>query len=97
MGNQEKRCYMIYEIKVENIKCNGCAHSIKTALLNLKGVDKTEVNIDLGSVLVETTGEITREDIVKKLQGLGYPEPGHGSGMTTATSYISCMIGRVKS
>lgn len=88
---------MTYEIKAENIKCNGCAHTIKTALLNLKGVEKADVNIDLGSVRVETTGETTREDIVKKLHGLGYPEPGHGSGITTATSYISCMIGRVKS
>lgn len=83
------------EIKVENIKCNGCATSIKNGLLKIEGVHDVNINIENGTVSLETETNVDKEKIVAKLHSMGYPEPGKGSGLTTATSYVSCMIGRV--
>ena len=84
------------EIKVENIKCHGCANSIKNGLLKVKGVEDVDVRIDQG--IIDVNGkDIDRNEIVSRLHSMGYPEPGQGSGLTTATSFVSCMIGRVTS
>jgi copper chaperone len=84
------------EIKVENIKCHGCANSIKNGLLKVKGVEDVDVRIDQG--IIDVNGkDIDRDEIVSRLHSMGYPEPGQGSGLTTATSFVSCMIGRVTS
>ena len=84
------------EIKVENIKCHGCANSIKNGLLKVKGVEDVDVRIDQGIIDVKGK-DIDRNEIVSRLHSMGYPEPGQGSGITTATSFVSCMIGRVTS
>lgn len=84
------------EIKVENIKCHGCANSIKNGLLKVKGVEDVDVRIDQG--IIDVNGkDMDRNEIVSRLHSMGYPEPGQGSGLTTATSFVSCMIGRVTS
>ena len=88
---------MNHEIKVENIKCHGCVQSIKSSLLKMPGVKYVEVDIELGIIGVKTSGETSRISLVNKLHQMGYPEPGKGSGITTATSYVSCLIGRVSS
>jgi copper chaperone len=88
---------MKYELKVENIKCSGCAHSITTGLKKLKGITVVDVDIEHGIIRVETTEGTQREAIIEKLHHMGYPEPGKGSGLTKATSYVSCMIGKVSS
>ncbi|HMT52913.1 MAG: heavy-metal-associated domain-containing protein [Saprospiraceae bacterium] len=85
------------EIKVENIKCHGCANTIKNGLLKIKGVEQVQVNVEKGTIDVEGKDEIDRDEIVSRLHSMGYPEPGQGSGLTTATSFVSCMIGRVTS
>ncbi len=83
------------EIKVENIKCSGCAHTIKTAISKVSGVDDVAVNVAEGTVKVD--GDIEEQVVVEKLRAMGYPLPGTGSGLTTATSYVSCMIGKISS
>jgi copper chaperone len=88
---------MTYELTVENIKCGGCAHSIKSSLGKLTGVSHVEVNIEDGIIHVEAAEDVTREAIAEKLHHMGYPEPGKGSGLTKATSFVSCLIGRVTS
>jgi copper chaperone len=88
---------MVHQIKVENIKCNGCAHTIKSGLSKLPGVESVEVDIANGIIHIEAQEEVTREFMIDKLHHMGYPEPGNGSGLTTATSFVSCMIGRVTS
>jgi copper chaperone len=88
----KKRIYM--KLQVENIKCGGCAQSIKTGLLKVEGVSDVQVDIHDGAV--EVSGDnLNEEVIVKKLHSMGYPLPGQGGTLTTATSYVSCMIGRI--
>jgi copper chaperone CopZ len=84
---------MEQQFEVENIKCGGCMNSIKTALLKLDGV--TEVSIDKEIDTVTVTGTINREDVVNKLNDLGYPEKGNNTLIRKAKSYVNCAIGRM--
>lgn len=61
------------EIKVDKVKCNGCASNIKNGLADMNGVDSIEVDVASGTVNV--TGEqLDHQAIVSKLTALGYPE-----------------------
>jgi copper chaperone len=84
---------MEQQFEVENIKCGGCMNSIKTALLKLEGV--TEVNIDKEIDTVTVSGTMNREDVVNKLNDLGYPEKGNNTLIRKAKSYVNCAIGRM--
>lgn len=84
---------MEQQFEVENIKCGGCMNSIKTALLKLDGV--TEVTIDKEIDTVTVTGTMNREDVVNKLNDLGYPEKGNNTLIRKAKSYVNCAIGRM--
>ncbi|GAA4022772.1 hypothetical protein GCM10022386_02130 [Flavobacterium cheonhonense] len=84
---------MEQQFEVENIKCGGCMNSIKTALLKLDGV--TDVSIDKEIDTVTVTGTIIREDLINKLNDLGYPEKGNNTLIRKAKSYVNCAIGRM--
>jgi copper chaperone len=86
---------MILDISVENIKCGGCANSIRQAVEKISGVHAVEVNIEEGTIHVEGSEAMQKQEIVTKLQQMGYPEPGKGNPLTTVNSFVSCMIGRV--
>lgn len=61
------------EIKVNNVKCNGCVANIKNGLAELGGID--EVAVDLGSGAVTISGTaLDRQSITRKLSELGHPE-----------------------
>ena len=92
---------MQYNFKVENIKCGGCTNTIITKLSEIDGVKDVSVNIDDHEVNVITDTEIqtdTRQNIIKKLTKLGYPEKGTADSdriMVKAASYVSCALGKV--
>jgi copper chaperone len=89
---------MSWKITVENIKCGGCANSIRKALGAIAGVAGAEVDIEKGEIRVEGD-EVTRAAVTKRLLELGYPESGAlsgiGSAAAKAKSFVSCAIGRV--
>ncbi len=89
---------MSYVIAVENIKCGGCANSIRKGLLEDPHVDEVSVDIETGQVAIEGD-ESVRDDIAAKLAHLGYPEVGSVEGMKSAAakakSFVSCAIGRI--
>lgn len=91
---------MGYVIAVENIKCGGCANSIRKGLLDDPHVDEVEVDIETGQVAIQGD-EGSRENIAAKLAHLGYPEVGSVEGMKAAAarakSFVSCAIGRLDS
>jgi len=84
---------MEQHFEVENIKCGGCMNSIKTALLKLDGVTEVSINKEIDTVTV--TGAMNREDVVNKLNDLGYPEKGNNTLIRKAKSYVNCAIGRM--
>lgn len=89
---------MSWTVAVENIKCGGCANSIRKALSAIEGVTGVDVNIEQGEVRIEG-GEAARAAVSKRLLELGYPERGTASGIGSAAakakSFVSCAIGRV--
>ena len=91
---------MSYTISVENIKCGGCASTIRNKLSTLDGVESVEVGIEAGLVTIDGD-EAHRETITAELLHLGYPEKGTAEGMRAAAakakSFVSCAIGRLDS
>ena len=91
---------MAYQINVENIKCGGCASTIRTKLEAMDGVKNVDVVIDEGIVKVDGVDD-TREAVTARLLKLGYPESGTAEGIAAATakakSFVSCAVGRISS
>ena len=89
---------MSWTVTVENIKCGGCANSIRKALTAIPGVTGVDVDIEEGDVRVQAE-EAMRAAVTKRLLELGYPESGAVSGIGSAAakakSFVSCAIGRV--
>lgn len=61
------------EMKVGNVKCNGCAANIKNGLAAMAGIDTVEVDVNGGMVTISGNG-LERDAIAAKLAELGYPE-----------------------
>jgi len=91
---------MAYEIKVENIKCGGCAGTINKRLNELDSVDDCQVDIENGVVRI-SAADSTRDEIAQLLLTLGYPETGTAEGLKAAKakakSFVSCAVGRMNS
>jgi copper chaperone len=85
------------EIRVENIKCNGCATSVRDKLMKLNGVTAVEVDVANGIVKVGGLDDGRRAEAIAALASMGYTEPGAGNVLDAAKSYVSCMIGRINS
>ena len=89
---------MSYTIAVENIKCEGCASSIRSTLTDQELVQSVDVDVAQGKVHVEGNPD-WREQVVIALAQMGYPEVGSVEGVRAATarakSFLSCAIGRV--
>ena len=89
---------MSYTIAVENIKCGGCASSIRSKLLEQDLAQAVDVDIEQGEVQVEGNPE-WRDQVVIALARMGYPEKGSVEGMKAAAakakSFVSCAIGRI--
>jgi copper chaperone len=82
-------------IKIENLKCGGCAATIKKGISSIKGVE--DVAIDVENSIVTISAENTTLDAVKtKLSKLGYPEVGGENTLVhKAKSFVSCAVGRI--
>jgi len=89
---------MTYQINVENIKCGGCASTIRSRLEAMDNVSKIDVDIAEGIVSVEAV-EDTREAVTARLLKLGYPVSGTAEGIAAAKarakSFVSCAVGRI--
>ncbi len=89
---------MPYTVKVDNIKCGGCANSIRKTLMALEGVEDVAVDIEEGCVQV-SGDEHSRRQVVEKLAAMGYPETGSVEGLKAmgakAKSFVSCAVGRL--
>ena len=91
---------MAYQISVENIKCGGCASTIKTRISELDTVDTCDVDVENGIVSIEGD-EQHRATVAARLMDLGYPESGTAEGLKAAKakakSFVSCAVGRMNS
>ncbi|MBT3740615.1 MAG: heavy-metal-associated domain-containing protein [Polaribacter sp.] len=86
---------MTAAIQIENLKCGGCATTIKKGLLSLNAVK--EVTVDVENLIVSIISENDDlETIKEKLAKLGYPEVGDkNTVLHKAKSFVSCAVGRI--
>lgn len=83
-------------IAIQNLKCGGCANTIKTKISALDGVDTVAVDVDQSTVTVTVAAEATVAQVKAKLATLGYPEADADNGLLTqAKSFVSCATGRM--
>ncbi len=84
------------EIILANIKCEGCATTIKNELLKIKGVENAEVRNEEDLVKISYDEHLDRAVIINKLLSLGYPEATEENGLLLQVkSYASCMLGKI--
>jgi len=83
------------KIIIANLKCNGCATTVKKELLKINGVQSVDVDVENDAVSLSYEN-VDRSVIIKKLHSLGYPEATEKNGLLLQLkSYGSCMIGKV--
>lgn len=82
-------------IKIENLKCGGCAATIKKGLLSIENVDEVLVDVENDTVSISSKNVLI--DLIKeKLSKLGYPEVGDKNTLVhKAKSFVSCAVGRI--
>lgn len=82
------------EIRVDNLKCHGCANTICNSLQKIEGVNLVDVDVENSMVFVDYNDPIGETQITSKLAQLGYPEQGTTTIIQKVSSYVSCAIGR---
>lgn len=92
-----KLIIMKAEIQIENLKCGGCAATIKKGILGVEGVN--DVNVDVEKSIVSIASEVENLEAIRvKLAKLGYPEVGDkNTVLHKAKSFVSCAVGRIDS
>jgi len=92
---------MIQTFEVINVKCGGCATTLKTALK--KEFGEVEVNLDVEPRLITLDIEESAIPSLRtKLKKLGYPMSDEDLSKieefsTTAKSFVSCAVGKIGS
>lgn len=83
-------------LKIQNLKCGGCANTIITKVSNIDQITDVNVNIEESTVTFTTTSEEDIENVKNKLSDLGYPIEGdNNSVISKAKSYVSCATGKM--
>jgi copper chaperone len=87
---------MTENIIVANLKCGGCATSIKNKLKELHGIDSINIDLDSNNITIIHQGIVNRDIITAQLKAIGYPEATEENGLLLQLkSYASCMIGKL--
>lgn len=86
-------------VKVDNLKCGGCAATIKKNLLLIKGIESLEVIPENEEVKINHDDALSLKLAKDELDRLGYPEQGTTEGLEKLSknvkSYLSCAIGKL--
>lgn len=86
-------------IHVENIKCGGCANSIRKKLSVIDAVKDVDVDVESGQVSYDAETTQAVEEVKEVLRSMGYPQAGSQSGLSAAgakaKSYVSCALGKM--
>lgn len=86
------------KILIDNIKCGGCANTIRKSLSSFEGVQEVKVDPENELVTLEHSDILDLKAVKEKLHQLGYPEKGTAEGFdkfsSNVKSYVSCAIGK---
>ena len=83
-------------IAIQNLKCGGCAATIREKVSKMDAVETVEVNEEESLVTVSHTDELPITTLKEKLGALGYPAVDDKNDLLTkAKSFVSCAAGRM--
>nr|VFJ77698.1 MAG: Copper chaperone CopZ [Candidatus Kentron sp. FW] len=68
---------MQYTIEVDNVKCQGCASTIREKTMATHNVEEVTVDVGTGTVTITSPADLHGE-ITETLRSLGYPRRGSG-------------------
>ena len=81
-------------LKIQNLKCGGCANTIITQLSKLNGISDIDVNNEHNELAFNYVRQNLNE--LKITIYLGYPNLGEANSLPKkAKSFVSCAIGRM--
>ena len=85
-------------IEILNLKCGGCANTIKKGITSIDGVNETTIDIETSQITIDTDIDSVIISVKEKLSKMGYPEVGDvNTMMHKAKSFVSCATGRMTS
>lgn len=85
-------------IEILNLKCGGCANTIKKGIVTIEGVNEILINLNTSEVSIDATDELVIQQVKEKLSSMGYPEVGDSNSMLhKAKSFVSCATGKITS
>ena len=88
---------MTLQFDLANVKCGGCANSIRKAVEAIDGAKVLALDAASGHLEVDAADSL-RSVIAEHLHKLGYPEQGSVEGIAamaaSAKSFVSCAVGR---
>jgi copper chaperone CopZ len=93
---------MVKKFTVLNIKCGGCAGTVKKALKEEYGEVEVNLEVEPRVITLNTNENFDEIKLRKKMKSLGYPFADEDLGTfeevgTKAKSFISCAIGKMDS
>ena len=89
---------MVETVKVVNVKCGGCAHSIEKGVKSIEGVQEVNVAIETGVITLQVSNVSVINKVKEKLAFMGYPEEGAPNTiLKKAASFVSCATGKMAS
>ena len=83
-------------IAIQNLKCGGCANTIKRKLEKLEGVSNINVEVEKSEVALEIESKDLMDKVEESLRIMGYPSVYDDNSLSAkAKSYVSCATGRL--
>lgn len=86
------------KIQVQNLKCMGCAGTIKKKLSSFDYLKNIEVDVSTSTLSFDYTEKEQLDAIDQALFKLGYPNVNDENSTTSKVkSYVSCALGKINS
>ena len=87
---------MTTTIKIQNLKCGGCANTIIKKVSDIENVTNVKVNVAESTVTFDSLGQNEITLVRQKMAVLGYPADGESNSVVSkAKSYFSCASGKM--
>jgi copper chaperone CopZ len=87
---------MTTTIKIQNLKCGGCANTIIKKVSDIENVTNVNVNVAESTVTFDSHGQNEITLVRHKMAVLGYPADGENNSVVSkAKSYFSCASGKM--
>ena len=84
------------KINIVNLKCNGCANTIKKGLLSIEEITDVQVELENSEIIINNVSEEIFTFVKEKLYKMGYPEVGNANSILhKAKSFVSCASGKM--